>query len=181
MDLRTAVLLVVDVQNGFVTEDTEHVVPAIQDLTARWDQADGTTIYSRYFNYPGSPFERLMNWRQLYRPPDTDIVPELTLGAQRSTVIDKETYSAFTDDFVSLVRRCGWTDIVVCGIDTDLCVLTTVFDAFGSGITPWIVTDCSASTGGLAVHDAALLIMGRGVGEERLVAAEELLTKISLR
>lgn len=181
MDLRVVALLIVDVQNGFITKDTKHVVPAIRDLAAKWKQAGGATVYSRYFNYPGSPFERLMNWRQLYSPPDTDIVQELAHDAQRSTVVDKETYSAFTDDLVSLIRQQGWTNIVVCGIDTDLCVLTTVFDAFDSGVTPWVVTDCSASTGGPAVHDAGLVVMGRGIGEERLIAAEELLTRLTDR
>lgn len=179
MDLRTAALFIVDVQNGFVTDDTRHVVPAIRNLAARWDEAGGTTIYSRYFNYPGSPFERLMNWRQLYKPPDTDIATELAPGAQRSTVFDKETYSAFTDDVVSLIKERAWTDIIVCGIDTHLCVLATVFDAFDGGVTPWVVTDCSASTGGRAVHDAGLLVIGRGIGEERLVTAEELLTSLT--
>lgn len=181
MDLHAVVLLIVDMQNGFVTEDTEHVVPAIQDLAEKWKQAGGTTVYSRYLNHPGSSFERLMNWRQLYSPPDTDIVKELARDAQHSTVVDKETYSAFTDDLISLIGQHGWTHIVVCGIDTDLCVLTTVFDAFDSGVTPWVVTDCSASTGGPAVHDAGLVVMGRGIGEERLITAEELLTRLTDR
>ncbi|MCA1675439.1 MAG: cysteine hydrolase, partial [Actinobacteria bacterium] len=68
IELRTAVLLVVDVQNGFVTEDTKQVVLAIQNLAARWNQADGTTIYSRYFNYPGSSFETSHELAATVRP-----------------------------------------------------------------------------------------------------------------
>lgn len=178
VDLQASVLLIVDVQNGFVTGDTQHVVPAIINLAQRWNQAGGSTVFSRYFNYPGSSFERLVNWRQLYSPPETDIANGLAPYAERSTTINKETYSAFTDDLRKLVRHHGWSNIVVCGIDTDLCVLTTVFDAFDSGLTPWVVTDCSASTGGQVTHEAGLIVMARGIGETHLVTSDELFSRL---
>lgn len=176
MNLETAVLLIVDVQNGFITNDTEHVVTGIAELAGRWQSEGGRVLFSRYFNYTGSEFERLINWRKLYAAPDTDLAEQLKPygGRNEEAVYDKRGYSALTDEFLRQVHRHGWTDIVVCGIDTELCVLATVFDAFDAGLTPWVVTDASASTGGLPAHNAGLLVMARGIGEHHLVTADQL-------
>jgi nicotinamidase-related amidase len=176
MELDTAVLLIVDVQNGFITADTEHVVAAIAQLAGKWQIEGGRVVFTRYFNYSGSEFERLINWRKLYEAPDTDLAEELKPYSEvhEAAVVDKQGYSALTDKFLRQVHRHGWTDIVVCGIDTELCVLTTVFDAFDVGLTPWVVTDLSASTGGAPAHEAGLLVMARGIGEHHLVTADQL-------
>jgi nicotinamidase-related amidase len=54
------VLVVVDVQNGFITEHSKPVIPIIVDLVRRWQAAHGDVVFSRYLNYAGSPFERLL-------------------------------------------------------------------------------------------------------------------------
>jgi nicotinamidase-related amidase len=170
--------MVVDVQNGFITDETCHVVPAIAELAGKWQRDGGQVLFSRYFNYPGSEFERLMDWRKLYGPPDTDLASELKPSSDDSAIIiDKRTYSALTDEALRVIHRHGWTDIVICGIDTELCVLATAFDGFDNGLTPWVVGDASASTGGLAAHDAGLLVMARGIGDQQIVRSERLLNE----
>ncbi|WP_425566444.1 hypothetical protein [Nonomuraea roseoviolacea] len=63
--------MVVDVQQHFVREASAHVVPVIVDLVARWQAAGGDVVFTRYVNYPGSPFERLMGWSEcMASPPD---------------------------------------------------------------------------------------------------------------
>jgi nicotinamidase-related amidase len=177
MRIDTAVLLVVDVQNGFVTEEIRHILPVIIELVDRWQRLGGTTVYSRYFNYPGSVFERLMEWRQLYEPPDTDIVERLTPYTRHSTVFDKYGYSAVTAEFTELTHAHHWTDVAICGLDTDLCVLKTALDIFEHHLTPWVITNASASIGGDRHHDSALTVLGRAIGERHLVTVEELLRK----
>ena len=134
MELSSSLLLVVDVQNGFVTSDTAHAVPTIASLTDRWLRLGGQLAFTRYHNYPGSAFERLMDWRELYGPPDTDLVEELVPYTATAQVIDKGTYSGLTRELLQTIHRSRVTDLVVCGIDSDLCVLATVFDAFDYGL-----------------------------------------------
>jgi nicotinamidase-related amidase len=172
---------VVDVQNGFVTPESQLAVPVIAQLVADWASAGGSVVFSRYVNYSGSEFERLMNWRGLYGPPDTDLVPDLKPNGPGGSVIDKRTYSGVTPEFLRLVHRNRWTDVVVCGIDTELCVLATVFDVFDNGLTPWVVTDASASTGGQAFHEAGLLVMARGIGDQQLLSARSVLDMAATR
>lgn len=166
------VLVVIDVQNGFVDDRTRHVVPTLVDLIRRWAGADGDVVFTRYHNYPGSPYERLIGWTKLAGPPATDLIDELAPYVGPDTpILDKSVYTLFTDAGEQLVRERGWTDLYVCGIDTDSCVLKTAVDAFERDLTPWIVTDASASHGGPAAHDAGLAVARRFIGARQLITS----------
>ena len=171
-----AVLVVVDVQNGFVREESRHVVPVVVDLVNRWQAAGGDVVFTRYINYAGSPFERLIKWSELMDSPQIDIVPELQPYVEKATaVIDKTMYSLFADARGSaLVRERGWNDIYVCGIATESCVLKTAVDAFELDLTPWLIEDASASHAGLAVHESGILVTQRFIGEGQIIGVSEI-------
>ncbi len=177
--LSKTALVVIDVQNGFVNERSRHVIPIVVDLVAEWQGAGGDTIFTRYLNYPGSPYERLMQWSLLQTSPEIDIVPELAPYVDRArAIIDKKVYTLFTGEGVEVIRRGGWTDLVFCGIATESCVLKSAVDAFELGYTPWIVHDASASHDGPATHEAGLLVAGRFIGANQLIGAATLKAKV---
>ena len=171
----TSVLMIVDVQNGFITRETRHVLPVITAFLDQWQKLNGNTLFTRYFNYSGSAFERLMNWRGLYASPDTDIADELLPYVRRSVTLDKYAYSAVTAEFVALARAHDWANVAICGIDTELCVLKTALDIFEHDLTPWVITNASASTGGDNLHKSGLAVLGRAIGENHLVTMEKFL------
>jgi nicotinamidase-related amidase len=144
------VLVVVDVQNGLVRDS------------------------------PGSQYERLFGWTSLQGPPETDIVPELAEQPERATaIVDKQIYSLFTPYGSELVRRHGWTDLYICGIATESCVLKTAADAFEQGdITPWIIQDASASHAGSAAHDAGITVAARFIGLNQIIRIADLPTHV---
>ncbi|MFJ6195386.1 isochorismatase family protein [Micromonospora sp. NPDC092111] len=120
------------------------------------------------------PFERLIHWSALQGPPQTEIVPELSLHAGRAQrVIDKRIYSYFSPEGTALVEREGWTDLVFCGIATESCVLKSAVDAFEQNFNPWLVVDACGSHGGEAAHDAGLLVARRFIGAGQLVTVED--------
>lgn len=170
------VLVVVDVQNGFVNDASRHVIPVIAEIVDRWQQADQPVVFTRYFNFAGSQYDRLIGWQRLQGPPDTDIAAELAGHAQRATaIIDKRVYTLFTPEGSELVRRHRWTDLYICGIATESCVLKTAVDAFEHGdLTPWIIEDASASHAGSAAHDAGLLVARRFIGHRQIIRAADL-------
>ena len=141
-------LVVVDVQNGFVNDESRHVVPRIVELVRSWP---GPVAFSRFFNRPGSSYERLIGWSKLQGPPETDLVDELQPYA--STVIDKVGYSFFSTEGASLAAEQGWSEVYFCGIDTDMCVLKSAVDAFELGLTPYVIADASASHAGPRAHE----------------------------
>jgi nicotinamidase-related amidase len=172
---RKPVLVVVDVQNGFITEHSEPVVPVIVDLVRRWQAAYGDVVFSRYLNYAGSPFERLIGWTKMADSPETDFVPELAPYVSTHTpVVDKHIYTLFTPEGTQLVDEHGWTDLYLCGIDTDSCVLKTAVDAFERDLTPWILKDACASHAGPKAHAAGLFIAGRFIGANQIIQTASL-------
>ncbi len=169
------VLVVVDVQNGFITDHSEPVVSVIVDLVRRWQTAHGDVVFSRYLNYPGSPFERLLGWTKMADGPETELVAELApYVGPHTPIIDKYIYSLFTPEGTQLVNERGWTDLYLCGIDTDVCVLKTAVDAFERDLTPWILKDACASHAGPQAHNAGLLVAGRSIGVNQIIQTTSL-------
>lgn len=174
MSTDRSALVIVDMQNGFVREKSAHVVPIIVDITRRWQEAGGDTVFTRYLNPPGSTFERLIHWTKLRDAPETDIVPELApLAARATAVVDKTIYSLFNEEGARLVVDHGWTDLYICGIATESCVLKTAVDAFERDITPWLIADASASHAGSAVHDAGILVSSRFIGKGQIISVKD--------
>jgi nicotinamidase-related amidase len=178
------VLVVVDVQNGFITPHSAPVVPVIADLARRWQDAGGAVIFTRYFNYPGSPYERLIGWHALQAAPETDLADEVAQLAEHpaAVVADKTAYSALTPEVLSLLAREGFTDLLICGIATDGCVLKTALDAFEAGYTPWVLSDACASNASSVppaeVHAAALALLSRLIGAGQLITGGQALAML---
>lgn len=180
MDPDETALVVIDVQNGFVTVNSRQVVPVIADLVDRWTAAGRPVIFTRYLNHPDSLFHSLMQWRKLTDAPDTDIVDELKDAASRAIVIDKKGYTLFNEQGRTLVEEKGWTDLVFCGIDTESCVLKSAVDAFEAGIRPWVLTDASASHSDQAGHEAGLLVGRRFIGSAQFITVADLASRTAL-
>ncbi|MEV0105508.1 isochorismatase family cysteine hydrolase [Nocardia sp. NPDC050799] len=170
-------LVVIDVQNGFVNEHSRHVVPVIRDLARQWTRAGHAALFTRYHNYEGSPYQRLIGWNELRNAPQTDLAPELQPIAEAPTakILDKRTYTALTDEGRELLA--GYTDLYLCGIATDGCVFKTALDAFDGDYTPWVIEDACASNAtrhsATEVHRSALMLMSRLIGSGQLIQSSD--------
>ncbi|WP_431905352.1 cysteine hydrolase [Micromonospora carbonacea] len=172
------VLVVTDMQNGFVREQSAHIVPVVVDLVRRWQESGRDTLFTRYLNYPDSPFERFFGWRKLQSAPETDIVPELVPYAKHGAVLDKTIYSPFTSDGERLFKQHGWKGFYFCGIATESCVLKGAVDAFERGFTPWLIADASASHAGPEAHAAGLLVARRFIGPGQVISRHSITSVI---
>ncbi|MEV4417781.1 cysteine hydrolase [Catellatospora sp. NPDC049609] len=169
-----AVLVVTDMQVGFVREQSAHIVPVVVDLVRRWQENGGEILFTRYLNYPGSPFEQFFNWRRLQSSPEIDIVPELQPYLADHMILDKRIYSPFTHESEQTFRQLGWVEFYFCGIATESCVLKGAVDAFERGFTPWLIADASASHAGEAAHEAGLLVTRRFIGPGQVITLADL-------
>jgi len=171
-----SVLAVIDVQNGFVSAASAHIVPRVVDLVERWSAAGLPYVMTRFVNSPGSAYERLIGWTQVQSSPQIDLVDELApYVASATAVLDKPGYTMFTDEGAALVNANGWKHIVIAGIATESCVMKTAVDAFELDLTPWVVKDAVYSDAGEEAHEAGLLVAGRFIGRNQLVEADEIL------
>jgi nicotinamidase-related amidase len=177
---RSTALLVIDVQQGFVNRHSRGVLPAIVQLVEGWRAAGAPVVLTRFHNQPGSPYETITEWTRLRSPEEQALAAELApYAADATAIIDKDQASVFTPEGAQLIRDAGWTDLVLCGIDTDACVYDSARDAYHNGYRPWIVTDACASTGGAQYHDAALLMAARNISANHLVTSETVLSRIN--
>ncbi|MFJ5120974.1 cysteine hydrolase [Kitasatospora sp. NPDC088548] len=174
--LESAVLVAVDVQAGFVKESSRHAVPVIVDLMRAWQRAGGATVVATFTNPPGSQYEKISGWKKLRTPEEQALDPDLAPLAEEATKrIVKTTSSLFkVPGVLDTFKARGWTDAVFTGIDTDSCVLDSASDAYQYGITPWLVVDACASSGGHQFHQAALLLASRNFGQHLLLTSSDL-------
>ncbi|MFJ9597966.1 isochorismatase family cysteine hydrolase [Streptomyces virginiae] len=180
LDPRSTALLVIDVQRGFVNQHSRDVVPTVVRLVDGWRAAGGAVVFTRFHNAPGSPYETISGWERLRTAEEQAFVEELAPFIDDSAlVIDKSQASAFTPEGSQLIRDAGWSDLVLCGIDTDACVYDSATAAYQRGYRPWVVTDACASSGGSRYHEAALLLAARNLGADQLITSEVALSRIS--
>lgn len=178
-DTKQLMLTVVDMQNGFLGQRSQHVLPVVVKLVQEFRRRGLPVVFTRFHNIQDSQYERLIGWRRLRSSPEIDLSPELQKYAE--IVIDKEIYSAFTPVFDATVKQHNWRSIVLCGVATDGCVLKTAVDAFERGLTPIVVTDACASHAGDDVHKAGLLLLERFIGKNQLMNMDSLLAGIDLK
>ncbi|KOX11849.1 cysteine hydrolase family protein [Nocardiopsis sp. NRRL B-16309] len=176
----TDVLVAIDMQNGFVSAESEHVVPVVVSLVEQWQAAGGAVVMTRYLNHPNSPYVEFMGWFKMQASPEIDIVAELQPYVAGSHVLDKTVYTAFTPDGVELFDRRGWKNVYIVGLDTESCVAQTAVGAFERHLRPVVITDGCASHAGQQAHDAGVFVMRRNLGSAQLTTSAELGLQVPL-
>ncbi|MBX6322101.1 MAG: cysteine hydrolase [Rhodospirillaceae bacterium] len=179
----------VDMQRLFA-EHPEWGVPGLASILPNLLRLCGhdprRTLLTRFMP-PAAPEQATGTWRRYYerwssvtldRAPGSlvELVPELAALAPPAEVCDKTAYSAFSSAaFCVALSRHGADTLVFAGLETDVCVLASVFDAVDRGLRTIVVTDAvtSASARG---HDAAIEILATRLDEQvELAATDEVL------
>lgn len=151
-------LMIVDVQRGFLTDATRHVPETVTRLQRDFDEV----VATRFVNPPGSFHRRLIHWER-FAPgsADTDLA---FVPRPDALVTEKSTYTCLTAPVSDLLRNQGIGTVYLCGIATDNCVLKTAVDLFENRIRPVILSRACGSHGGDACHQAGLILLRRMVG-----------------
>ena len=158
-------LVIIDVQNGFLTNETNHVPDRIKELLSR--EKFDHIVATKYMNHEGSPCYKQLNWTSLMTADSQKLDEYIESISER--VFEKDTYSCFTDEFKEFLKKEKITDLYFVGIDTDCCVLGSVFDTFDAGLNYKVNINCCASCGGKVQHDASVTVMKRVFGAQYLV------------
>jgi ureidoacrylate peracid hydrolase len=165
-------LLVIDVQNGFVSKggsydllgmETLHyreIIPNISDLinlcrnagipifyTQAVRESSGIDLLTRSHKIlPKSREERIKKKPICVRETwDAEIVDEIK-PSENDHVVIKRRDSAFHDTEIEVWLRSLKIDtLIFCGIDTSICVETSLRDAFNIGYDVILISDATAS------------------------------------
>ena len=164
------VLAVIDMQNVFGAPDSQWLAPRfaeVVDPVRRLAEAYGpATVFTR-FVAPGTPRGSWVpyyeQWPFALQPPDSplwDVVPDLADAAERAEraghVVSATTFSKW-DRLRSLVGADG--RLVLCGVSTDCCVISTALAAADDGVEVVVVADACAGVDDES-HAKALHVMG---------------------
>jgi nicotinamidase-related amidase len=159
-------LIVVDMQEIFRDPESPWVMPsfdAVVEPVARLADAFGErTAFTRFV--PPPPGERPGSWRPYYetfgevlredRPGWFEIVETLRERAMRT--IERPTFTAWGGRMRALAGEPA--TLVLCGVATDCCVISTALDAIEDGAFVRVVEDaCGGSSD--ASHDAAIRVL----------------------
>lgn len=177
MTIKNTPLLIVDVQNGFVNDNSRHVLPQVRALGSRWIDGGGPIYMSQFTNHPGSQWERLIGWKRLEDEDEIAIHDELADITAHAVTFRKHNYSGLVGPFLEALRSEAWAEVVLCGIATEGCVLATAIDLFEfteRPIRPVVVRDACASHAGSDIHTAGIRVLERFIGRAQVVAGNEL-------
>ena len=201
-------LIVVDMQNGFLKPDgfmakaglnIDQCIAAIepnQRVIAACREAKIPVIFTRYTLRPdykdagllGEVYPALKeSGAMVVGTRDWEIADELK-PTPEDIILDKQRYSSFYNTNLEvLLRGLGVTLLVVTGVTTNICVESTIRDAFFRDFKVTVLEDCVGAVdemmqqgplhsvrygfGDVMMSDEFIAAINRG-GRQRLVAAE---------
>lgn len=169
---KTDILIVVDVQNGFVNSKSEDALPGIRNAIKHARSLGIPIFFTRFINERGSSWESLIGWNRLQSSPEIDLHPAVASSARPEEIVDKTTYTSLVGPIEQAVAGAPVT-VALCGIATDGCVLKTAVDLFEMGARPVVLTDAVASHAGDEIHEAGLQLMRRFIGRDQLTTTDE--------
>lgn len=156
-------LVIIDVQNGFLGENTIQVVNRIQELIKNKGEMFAHIVATKFINKPNSGFTDLMKWYDLMDAPATELIPSLEQITER--VFEKAGYTCFTSEFEKYLEDNAIDSLYFVGVDTDCCVLKSAADCFEKNIPFQVLMNYCMSGGGEESQKAAELVFRRMIGD----------------
>lgn len=178
-----AALLVLDMQEYFLQEDSHAfvpsapaIVPGINKLITTFANGAYPVVFTRHLNTTRNAGMMSKWWNDLINP-HTAYSHNLTFTkTQPSTQIVKKQYDAFYQTKLeSTLHHFDISQVVICGVMTHLCCETTARSAFMRGFEVFFTVDGTA-TYNEELHRASLLTLSHGFAIPVLI--EELLQKL---
>tara|TARA_Y100000310_G_C20529266_1_gene737621 strand:- start:448 stop:957 length:510 start_codon:yes stop_codon:yes gene_type:complete len=161
-------LVVIDMQKGFMNENTKHIIPKIESLIKK--NLFDYVLFTQFINTNGSQYEKLLQWSELKNSPQIDIVDELEKYS--GNLFKKNYYTSCTEEFVGFLEKNDIKELYFAGVDTNICVTKTSVDIFEKGYIPYILSDYCASHTGPEYHKFALKNLEKFIGEKSIIKGE---------
>lgn len=169
-----AVLVVVDVQVGFLSEYSVRVVPHVCRLVTSWRSRGGRILITRYIADPQSQLEKVAGETgMIWGSSGAELVPELKALSAGIDVVDKSGLSLSVVEYLRRYAHKGELRVVVCGLNTGECVLKIVMDALDAGYSPFLVPSACSSSNGSAAHQAGMTLARVLLGKSRLLTLRQ--------
>lgn len=164
------ILILVDFQNGFLTEEMKPTADRIMTLLE--SDTFSVVVSTSYVNKVGSPCATIGQWHEMYK---NDVHGISLIGNAYEFVNTheyKSTYTAITPDIKEYLLMKKVDSVFVAGFNTDCCVLKTALDLFDLNIRPIVLEKYCDSSMGLQTHNMAIEILKPVIGEHNVYEHE---------
>jgi len=151
-------LLVIDVQNDFVNENTNEYVDKIQNLVNSNNYTN--VAFTKFINTENSLWCKKLNYRGCMTKEGQDIA----IDTKNYKVFEKNIYSALNEELKEYITSKGIKEIYLCGFDTEACVQKTAIDLFEGGYDIYVLKDYCMTHCGVEIHNMAIDNLRRLIG-----------------
>lgn len=158
-----SLLLVIDLQNAFINEHTQELPNKIKEIIES-NQYD-KIAFTRFINFEDSIYVKKLGWKRCINDEDKRII----IDTKDNKIFDKSIYSAVNNELIEYINKNAITDVYLCGIDTECCVLKTAFDLFELGYNVYVLKDYCYCMHGIDRNNNALEILKSNIGKDYIV------------
>lgn len=157
------IILLVDIQEGYMNEDLRNLPKDIEKHVKNYDY--DLVIATRFINKNDSLHQ-------------SDIhIKEMTVFSSKAKLVEpidkiadfilmKSTYTSYTVDVAKLLEKKDIKQVYIAGLNTETSILATALDLFDKGIKPVVLSHLCNTTNGKRINEAALEILRIAVGDE---------------
>jgi isochorismate hydrolase len=164
-----AALLVIDMQDYFLREESHAFLPAapaivanVRALVAAFQDASRPLYFTRHANSARDAGQMAAWWQELLAPDHPLAGIRAGLRPAGAPLIEKTQYDAFFHtDLESLLRQENVEQLLVSGVTTHLCCESTARSAFVRGFAVFTAVDGTA-TFNRELHVASLRALAHG-------------------
>ena len=117
-------IIIVDMQKGFINENNSFLVEKINNYLKNHDFDN--IIYTKYINFPESPFVKFLDWKDLQDEDSQQIIVDIKKGG---VIFEKVGYGIDTN-VIDYMKSRKITECEVCGTNSDACVMAVAFNLF---------------------------------------------------
>ena len=160
-------------QSGFINKHTKHLPEKIAKFINNRSILFDCIAATRYCNDPSTACYKLGNWKEcMAETSDAELSP--LIAPYVNKVFNKRTYSGYTNEFKSFLEKKGFDKLYFCGVNTDCCVLATVFSCYDNVWDCAVIADLCGSTLGKKAHEHAIELLRDNITPDRIIHSSEI-------
>lgn len=159
-------LLVIDVQNGFINENTKQVPEALIKHVKNYHY--DLIIATRFINKVDSLYQTELNMKEMTMlSPKTKLAQGI--GELADIVIMRSTYTALTEDVIRLLSKNALDQVYIAGLNIESSIMATAFNLFDRDIKPIILSQLCGTAKGENMKQSALEMLAHNIGKDNIL------------
>lgn len=163
-------LLIIDMQEGFRSEESENIIPKIKTLMKDFK---GKIVFSVFKNKKGSQFEKILKWKRFQDKKDVEVLKELQ--NKKLEKIEHIDYKVINAKVNKYMKTNNIKEVYLTGVFTDVCISKAAMDLFDGKISVKIIKDACVSLHGKKHHNTAIETMEKVIGKKNVVLTNKII------